>query len=46
MAYFKRWRKHQGEVLVLAEANINDTDEANVLVGPSVVPSVHERGDY
>ena len=42
----KRWRKHQAEVLALAEVNSSDKDEASVLVGASVVPSVHERGDY
>ena len=45
MAYLKRWRKHQAKVLTLAEANSSDKDEANVLVGASVAPSVHERGD-
>ena len=45
MAYLKRWRKHQAEVLTLAEANSSDKDEANVLVGASVAPSVHEKGD-
>ena len=45
MAYLKRWRKHQVKVLALAEANSSDKDEANVLVGGSVAPSVHERGD-
>jgi len=46
MAYLKWWRKHQAEVLTLAEANNrSDKDEANVLVGANVAPSVHERGD-
>ena len=45
MAYLKRWRKHQAEVLTLAEANSSDKDEANVLVGASVTPSVNGRGD-
>jgi len=45
MAYLKRWRKHQAKVLTLAEANSSDKNEANVLVGASVVPRVHERGD-
>jgi len=45
MTYLKRWRKHQAEVLTLAEANSSDKDEANVLVGVSVAPSVHERGN-
>ena len=43
MAYLKRWRKLQAEVLTLAEANSSDKDEANVLVGASVASSVHER---
>ena len=43
MAYLKRWRKPQAEVLTLAEANSSDKDEANVLVGASVAPSVRER---
>ena len=45
MACLKRWRKHQSEVLALTEANSCDKDEANVLVGASVAPCVHERGD-
>jgi len=45
MAYLKRWRKCKAEVLALAEANSSDNDEASVLVGASVAPSVHERGD-
>jgi len=45
MAYLKRWRKHQAEVLALAEANNSDKDEANVLVGASVAPSVQKIGD-
>jgi len=31
--------------LALAETNSSDKDEANILVGASVAPSVHERGD-
>ena len=45
MVYLKRWRKHQAEVLTLAEVNRSDKDGANVLVGVDVAPSVHERGD-
>jgi len=45
MAYLKIWRKHQAEVPTLAEANSSDKDEANVLVGASVAPSIHEKGD-
>ena len=45
MAYLKIWRKHQHEVLILAEANSCDKNEAKVLVGASVAPSVHEKGD-
>ena len=45
MAYLKKLRKHQAKVLTLAEANSSDKDEANVLVGASVAPRVHERDD-
>jgi hypothetical protein len=45
MAYLKRRRKHQAEILTLVEANSSDKDEPNVLVGASVAPSVRERGD-
>ena len=45
MAYLKRWRKYQAEVLTLAEGNNSDMDEANVLVGASVASMVHDRVD-
>jgi len=45
MAYLKRWRKDQAEVLPIAEASGNDKDEANVLWGTSVAPSVYKGGD-
>jgi len=45
MAYLKRWRNHQAEVLALAEANSSDKNEANILIGASVALSVYERGD-
>jgi len=45
MAYLRRWRKRQAEVLAVAEANSSDKDEANVLVDASVAPSVHERSN-
>ncbi|KAK2148976.1 hypothetical protein LSH36_473g03007 [Paralvinella palmiformis] len=45
MPYLKRWKKHQAEILTLAEGNSSDKVEVNVLVVAGVAPSVHEKGD-